>query len=1070
MPAQRSTVADGPGVETPASERRFRFGVGAAALVGFVIRLWAVATVSRRNPTAGDGFYYHAQANLLVQGDWFADPYRTNALAGVVPGNAHPPVYTMWLSISSLLGGTDFRAHKTMACLAGVLLVVAVGLLARELAGRRAGLIAAGIAAANPSFWIIGGLLMPEELYAAFVAFVLLLVCRWRRRPSWPLALWAGVLLGLAVLTRAEAVLFGPLLFVPVMLLPGRLTLAWRRRVLHLTVAGLACVAILAPWVIRNAVTFERFQPFSTNGDELFVYANNPIAYGTATEPVVCSRKDVTDDGGTEGKVLQPEGTKYLGYWYFPWQQFLRCEHGEPTGDPSEISLYWRDRGIEYAKDHRSRLPVVVAARIGRTWEVFRPFDNVRFGRIEGRTLWVSQLGLYTFWGLLAGSVPGLIVLRRRRVTIWPLLSCAAAVTVTVAYAYGNERFRLPVDVAVSVAAAVALDAVARRRWPVTPAAAGRHEALAADETGDGGVTEVAARAPGVVARAWLDAMRAWPWRTIAMWAAIAIVLALPFRGLMRSPGGPMEEGFMLTFPERILHGDLPNRDFLYLYGPGSLWSLASLYWLFGTSVATERIFGALQVVGMAAGMVWLLRPFGRFLAAVGAIVCILVVAPALGFTALPWNGGVALLLLALGLAGSARWEGDEARDPDLRRLGLAGVLAGLALLFRPDLVLALALAGTAVLWALPRRAIRRAIGGLLVGVAPILAHLATAGPGHVIDGMFIDPVFRLRGGRTLPVPPSWHELEVFMQRPAAYVAMPWPFPHLSLPAEVAAWFWLVPIVALTILAAALVARRRAPGARRTQVLLVGALLSLGLLPQAFQRADVPHFAWASCVSLGFLPAAIASLIGDRRTTRMDVPLGWRSAVGTASVAVLLLCAIPLLTVRTYTEQVKRSLGTEVAGWPIRRHDRSFSYGSPDIAAAGNQLVADLDARAKPGQRLFVGPEDLRKTPYNQAFWYFLYPDLVPATYYIELDPWLANRPGSRLADDVASADWLILTSIGAGWDEPNLSRRVGSDAPNEVVRRDFCLVGSYGRQPGETSGIWELYERCAPQTPSTPR
>ena len=28
----------------------------------------------------------------------------------------------------------------------------------------------------------------------------------------------------------------------------------------------------------------------------------------------------------------------------------------------------------------------------------------------------------------------------------------------------------------------------------------------------------------------------------------------------------------MLVFPERLLHGDIPNRDFLHLYGPGSLW------------------------------------------------------------------------------------------------------------------------------------------------------------------------------------------------------------------------------------------------------------------------------------------------------------------------------------------------------------------------------------------------------------------------------------------------------------------------------------------------------------------
>ena len=48
-------------------------------------------------------------------------------------------------------------------------------------------------------------------------------------------------------------------------------------------------------------------------------------------------------------------------------------------------------------------------------------------------------------------------------------------------------------------------------------------------------------------------------------------------RGLLRSQGPPMEEGFMLVFPERLLAGDFPNRDFLHLYGPGSVWILAGL-------------------------------------------------------------------------------------------------------------------------------------------------------------------------------------------------------------------------------------------------------------------------------------------------------------------------------------------------------------------------------------------------------------------------------------------------------------------------------------------------------------
>ena len=102
-------------------------------------------------------------------------------------------------------------------------------------------------------------------------------------------------------------------------------------------------------------------------------------------------------------------------------------------------------------------------------------------------------------------------------------------------------------------------------------------------------------------------AVRSW-WRDrgpreLVAWAIVAGVLLLPIRGMMRNPGPQMEEGFMLVFPDRLLHGAIPNRDFLHLYGPGSLWVLAAVYKVFGTNLYVERFFGLLQQVGVAFGM-----------------------------------------------------------------------------------------------------------------------------------------------------------------------------------------------------------------------------------------------------------------------------------------------------------------------------------------------------------------------------------------------------------------------------------------------------------------------------------
>ena len=68
----------------------------------------------------------------------------------------------------------------------------------------------------------------------------------------------------------------------------------------------------------------------------------------------------------------------------------------------------------------------------------------------------------------------------------------------------------------------------------------------------------------------------------------------------------------------------------------------------------------------------------------------------------------------------------------------------------------------------------------------------------------------------------------------------------------------------------------------------------------------------------------------------------------------------------------------------------------------------------------------------------------------------VANRKGSRLADDLRSADVAILSSVWNDWDEPNDARSVVPTKPNRVLRNQFCLVGKYGEDD-----LYELYRRC---------
>lgn len=519
----------------------------------------------------------------------------------------------------------------------------------------------------------------------------------------------------------------------------------------------------------------------------------------------------------------------------------------------------------------------------------------------------------------------------------------------------------------------------------------------------------------------------------------------------------------MLVFPERVLAGDVPNKDFLHLYGPGSLWALAGWFWAFGVSLAAERLFGLLQIGGIIFGVMALARPWGRRAATMSGLVAVLLCTTAIGLTALAWNGAIALGLGSLWLGLRARrWLAADADDPAVERkvnrlLVAAGLVAGLALLFRPDVVVGITLGSAAILWGLDRARIGRWVAGLAAGVAPILIHLVTAGPMNAVDGMLLDPVFRLRGGRTLPLP-AWDELTGALQRVAVLRVPGWSLPALSESQQVFLWFWILPLVILATVATGALSLRRRPGRWPARVLLAVGLFSLGILPQALQRPDSTHLAWVSCVPIAFLPVTVAEIwrhLAPERVRRHGASIG--ATVG----LVFVLAVIPYYTFRPYLDLANQSRGREIYGTGVHHAGRVFYLGSQPAARDAQLLVDDLGEIATPGERLFVGTADLRQTPYSDAYLYFLLPDLVPGTYYIEMDPGMANAEGSGLADDVATSDWLVLSHVWDAWDEPNDSRELMSDEANQVVRDRFCEVRRY------PEGSFVLYQRCDASDPS---
>jgi hypothetical protein len=172
------------------------------------------------------------------------------------------PLYPLFLAGSLWLAEGDLHLAALPNLLLGVGLVALIYGLARELApgaGRRPALIAAGAAAALQTYATFTALYMSETLFSALFAGALLALARWRRSRALPWAALAGLLFGLACLTRSAAQVFLPaaLLWIAWLELArlGGLRAgagALARAALPAASMALCAVLVVAPWTLRN--------------------------------------------------------------------------------------------------------------------------------------------------------------------------------------------------------------------------------------------------------------------------------------------------------------------------------------------------------------------------------------------------------------------------------------------------------------------------------------------------------------------------------------------------------------------------------------------------------------------------------------------------------------------------------------------------------------------------------------------------------------------------------------------------------------------------------------------------
>src|SRR3954452_597478 len=196
----------------PVRRGTFRGRLAAIVAGAVVLRLLYVLVLARHVPMAGDSQFFNAEANLVAEGKGYIEPFVNAAYGTRVPTAAHPPLYPTVLAALSLVGLKSVLAHRALGAFLGGVTIVLVALIGRRVGGDRVGLAAALIAAFCPLLIAADGALLAETIYAPLIAATVLAAMRTVERPTPARAAALGALIGLAILTRSEAILLLPLL------------------------------------------------------------------------------------------------------------------------------------------------------------------------------------------------------------------------------------------------------------------------------------------------------------------------------------------------------------------------------------------------------------------------------------------------------------------------------------------------------------------------------------------------------------------------------------------------------------------------------------------------------------------------------------------------------------------------------------------------------------------------------------------------------------------------------------------------------------------------------------------
>jgi 4-amino-4-deoxy-L-arabinose transferase-like glycosyltransferase len=402
--------------------------------------------------------------------------------------------------------------------------------------------------------------------------------------------------------------------------------------------------------------------------------------------------------------------------------------------------------------------------------------------------------------------------------------------------------------------------------------------------------------------------------KTVLPWLLFALALLEPLQYLhltfLEFSSG--DEGVLLAGALRILHGQVPYRDFFFFQAPGPLYLIAGWLRLFGATLVAARWLAFLVNALMLAGLALL----GKALKLSRASLAVLFLSQAaLGFVVWPivshhWMVNAALFLSAACLVFSDRGEG-------LGWLVGAGALAEVGGLMLQDeggywvllVILLLLLSGGERRW----KKIGLFVAGGLVVAGPMVAFLLVkVSASRMLDDLLWAPLrlYHENPGNRVVWGQGW--LATFQRLPAVWrTGDAWTLANdLGQGIGMAVVFLVFPVAGVLLIGG--IARWRGLSREERWHWLVLLCLTGALVLMALHRPTIMSLIFA-------FPGAFLLLLWERERTRKHQPR-WISRLAGAGLALPLTFTLvtaslpyPYLAPRSSFEFLSGRLATEVA-------------------------------------------------------------------------------------------------------------------------------------------------------------